>query len=52
MGGKWSITAKDLNDVAWKVGEFNLPFVLWVIKSIYCLCRYDVVVIGKHGGCE
>lgn len=50
MGGKYSITAKNLNDKIWKVCDYNLSFVKFIFKGIYCLIKYDVVTLGKHGG--
>lgn len=49
MGGQYSITARNLGDKIWCVCDYNLSLVKFVFKSIYCLCKYDVVSIGKHG---
>lgn len=49
MGGRWSIEARQLKDDSWRICDYNLSFIRWVLKSIYCLCKYEVVIIGKHG---
>ena len=49
MGGRWSITARNLKDDCEQVCNYNLSFIKWVFMSIYCLCKYEVVIIGKHG---
>jgi hypothetical protein len=49
MGGRWSVEARNVDDVEWAVCDYNLTFFGWFCKSIYCLCRYEVVIIEKHG---
>jgi hypothetical protein len=49
MGGRWSVEARNVDDVEWAVCDYNLTFFVWVCKSIYCLYKYEVVNIGKHG---
>jgi len=39
MGGRWSITARNLKDDCEQVCNYNLSFIKWVIMSIYCLYR-------------
>ena len=49
MGGKYSITAKNLNDKVWCVCNYNLSLVKFIFNGIHCLIKYDVVSLGKHG---
>ena len=49
MGDKYSITAQNLNDKALCVCDYNLSLVKFIFKGIYCLIKYDVVILGKHG---
>lgn len=49
MGGRWSIEARNLDDNLWQVCRYDLSFVMWIITSIKCLVKYEVVSIGKHG---
>jgi hypothetical protein len=50
MGGKWSIEARNSDDLTWKYCNYNLSFIGFIIKGISCLIKYDVVILGKHGG--
>ena len=50
MGGLWSIEARDLNDLAWQVCLYSDNGLKVFFKSLYCLFKYDVVIIGKHDG--
>jgi hypothetical protein len=49
MGGKWSICARNLNDKCWEVCDYSCNLIQFIFKSIYCLIKYEVVEIGKHG---
>lgn len=49
MGGRWSICAKDVDDKLWKVCDYNCNLFQFIVKGIYCLFRYEVVELGKHG---
>lgn len=49
MGGKWSVEARNLKDYSWKISDYGCSFMKWIFLSIYCLVKYDVVIIGKHG---
>ena len=49
MGGRWSICARNLDDKYWIVCDYNLSLVNFIFKEIYCLIKYEVVELGKHG---
>ena len=49
MGGKWSILAKAYDDITWEYSSYGLSLMGFIFKGIYCLVKYDVVVLGKHG---
>lgn len=49
MGGKWSIEARNLKDDSWEVCDYSLTFIKWLFKGLQCICKYDVVIMGKHG---
>ena len=49
MGGKWSICARNLKDDCWKVSDYLCNFFQFIFKGIFCLLKYDVVDLGKHG---
>lgn len=50
MGGKWSICARNLYDKCLIVSDYNCNLFKFIFKGIYCLIKYDVVELGKHGG--
>ena len=49
MGGRWSICARNLDDKYWIVCDYNLSLVNFIFKEIYCLIKYEVVELCKHG---
>jgi hypothetical protein len=49
MGGKYSITARNINDNSWEICDYSLNLFQFIFKGIYCLIKYDVVNLGKHG---
>lgn len=49
MGGKWSVEARNLDDICLKYVWYGESFILFLAKSIKCLIKYEVVSIGKHG---
>lgn len=49
MGGKWSIEARNLNDMAYKLIWYGDSFIVFLFKGIKCLIKYEVVTLGKHG---
>lgn len=49
MIGRWSIYARNLNDKYWIVSNYNLSLLSFIFKGIYCLIKYEVVELGKHG---
>lgn len=49
MGGKYSVCARNLNDVCWSVADYNLSFIKWVFLGIKCFIKYEVVSMEKHG---
>ena len=49
MGGKWSICARGLREPYWEVCDYSCNLFQFIFKGIYCLIKYDVVELGKHG---
>ena len=49
MGGKYSIIARNLDDLAWQYNWYGNSFIIFISKSVYALTHYEVVQIGKHG---
>ena len=49
MGGKYSVEARNLHDKFWPVVEYTNNFFKFIILSIKCFKKYDVVLLGKHG---
>ena len=49
MGGKYSVEARNLHDKFWPVVEYTDNFFKFIILSIKCFKKYDVVILGKHG---
>lgn len=46
--GKWSVTATYRHSRVMEYSKYNLSFVGWIVKGIYCLIKYDIVRMGKH----
>ena len=49
MGGKYSVIARQLDDMAWQYDWYGNSFIVFIAKAIYALTKYEVVDIGKHG---
>ena len=49
MGGKYSITARQLEDFALEYDWCGNSLIKFIAKSIYALIKYEVVEVGKHG---
>lgn len=49
MGGKWSITARNADDKIYSVCDYNLSLFKFICLGIYCLFKYEIVQLGKHG---
>ena len=49
VGGRWSICARNLNDKCWIICDYNLSLLSFIFKGIYCLIKYKVVELDKHG---
>ena len=49
MDGRWSICVRNLNDKCWIICDYNLSLLSFIFKGIYCLIKYEVVELGKHG---
>lgn len=50
MGGRWSVCARNLWDKGWVVCDYNCNFLEFIFKGTYCLIKYEVADLGKHGG--
>ena len=49
MGGKYSVTARNLDDYCWLYTLYTDSFIKFIYASIKCFIKYDVVALGKHG---
>ena len=49
MGGKWSICARNLTDKCYQVCDHNCNLLQFIFKGVYCLIKYEIVKLGKHG---
>ncbi len=49
MGGRWSVEARMLNDKIWPVAWYGSSLLTFITKGIYCLIKYEVVCLGRHG---
>lgn len=49
MGGKYSVLARQLTDVAWEYSWYGDSLMAFILKSIYALCKFEVMEVGKHG---
>ena len=49
MGGKYSVTARNEEDYAWRYDLYTDSLIKFIIESIKCFIKYDVVTLGKHG---
>ena len=49
MGGKYSVTARNEEDYAWSYDLYTDSLIKFVLASIKCFIKYDVVTLGKHG---
>lgn len=49
MGGKYSVIARNEEDYAWCYDLETNSFIKFILASIKCFIKYDVVTLGKHG---
>lgn len=49
MGGKYSIAARNIDDIYWKYDLQTNNIFKFIIFSVKCFIKYDVVALGKHG---
>ena len=49
MGGKYSVTARNLDNYGWIYDLYTDSFIKFILASIKCFIKYDVVTLGKHG---
>ena len=49
MGGKYSITARNIDDIYWKYDLQTNNIFKFIIFSVKCFIKYDVVALGKLG---
>ena len=49
MSGKYSVEARNLHHKFWPVVEYTNSFFKFIILSIKCFKKHDVVLLGKHG---
>lgn len=49
MGGKYSICARNLDNKCPQYSNYYLSLFGFIFKGIYCLIKYDVVSLQKHG---
>ena len=49
MGGKYSVKARNLDDYFWLYDLYTNSFTKFILASIKCFIKYDVVTLGKHG---
>ena len=49
MGRKYSITARNIDDIYWKYDLQTNNIFKFIIFSVKCFIKYDVVTLGKHG---
>lgn len=50
MGGRFSITARNKKDIAWKESIYTDDLWKFLLNAVRCFVKYEVVVLGKHGG--
>ena len=48
MGGKYSIIARNSEDYVWVYSLYTNIFIKFILASIKCFIKYDVVTLGKH----
>lgn len=48
MGGKYSVIARNIGDYVWVYSLSTNIFIKFILASIKCLIKYDVVQLGKH----
>ena len=49
MGGKYYVTARNLDNYCWLYALYTDSFIKFIYASIKCFIKYDVVALGKHG---
>ena len=49
MAEKWSVEARNLDDKIWPVAWYGSSVITFILKGIWCLFKYDVVNLGRHG---
>lgn len=46
MGGKYSITARNYDDIAWQYDLYTNNLIAFLKACIKCLVKYELVEIG------
>ena len=46
MGGKYSVTARQIEDLAWSYDLYTNNLIKFVGAAIYCVIKYEIVDIG------
>ena len=46
MGGKYSVTARQIKDLAWSYNLYTNNLIKFICAVIYCVIKYEIVDIG------
>ena len=46
MGGKYSVIARNYDDMVWQYGLYTNNLIKFIGAVIYCVIKYEIVDIG------
>lgn len=49
MGGRCSVVARNSDDFAWCYSLYTNNIFKFIIASVKCFIKYEIVSLGKHG---
>lgn len=49
MGGRYSVISRNVDDAVWDYDLYTNSFLKFIIASVKCFMKYEVVQLGKHG---
>lgn len=49
MGGRYSVIARNSDNFAWYYSLYTNNIFKFIVASVKCFIKYEIVSLGKHG---